>query len=106
MANHADLVADWSPKVTVPALVLLGLTALSAFLGGITPDMLGALGQWAVPAAFAAAAVAQVISGYLKADPARRNPDPETPPIIAVPPAPAGAPEDVETAEATVQAAV
>ncbi|WNO25851.1 hypothetical protein SEA_ALTADENA_29 [Arthrobacter phage Altadena] len=60
-----------SPKVLVALLVGLGLTGLTAVLSAITPDMLSALGPFALPVALGIAAVAQGLAGYLKRDPAR-----------------------------------
>lgn len=63
--------ARLSPKVSAPAIVVLALTALTSFLAGITPDMLGGLGPWATPVGLGLALLAQTITGYLKSDPAR-----------------------------------
>jgi hypothetical protein len=57
-----------SPKVFWPLLVGVALTFVSAFLAGLTPDMLTALGPMAVPMAFALGAVSQTITAYMKSD--------------------------------------
>lgn len=57
-----------SPKVFWPLVVGVGLTFVATFLAAITPDMLSALGPFAVPAATSLVSVAAVITGWLKTD--------------------------------------
>lgn len=57
-----------SPKVFYPLVVGLALTFLSSLLAAVTPDMLAALGPFAVPTATALVATAGVLTGYLKRD--------------------------------------
>jgi hypothetical protein len=57
-----------SPKVFWPLLVGVALTFVSAFLAGLTPEVLTALGPMAVPMAFALGAVSQTITAYMKSD--------------------------------------
>ena len=60
-----------SPKVIAPAIVNLILIALVAGFAAFTPDLLAALGPWAVPAYAAIAAVGVALAGYIKRDPLR-----------------------------------
>ena len=57
-----------SPKVFWPLVVGVGLTFVATFLAAVTPDMLSALGPFAVPAATSLVSVAAVITGWLKTD--------------------------------------
>ena len=57
-----------SPKVYWPLVVGVALTFIATFLAAVTPDMLTALGAFAVPMALALGAVAQNLTGYLKSD--------------------------------------
>ena len=57
-----------SPKVFWPVFVGLVLTFVGTFLAAVTPDMLSALGPFAVPAATSLVSVAAVITGWLKTD--------------------------------------
>lgn len=57
-----------SPKVFYPLVVGLGLTFLASLLAAVTPEMLSALGPFAVPTATALVSVAGVLAGYLKRD--------------------------------------
>lgn len=77
MAKHVNPEGLVSPKVSFPAMVVLALTAVATFLAGINPEMLAGLGQWAVPLAMFAGLLAQLITGYLKADPARAEASPQ-----------------------------
>lgn len=77
MAKHVAIrTSAVSPKVSRPALLLLALAALTAFLSGITPDMLAFLGPWAGPTFLALGAVIQFLSGYAIKDPARTGEPP------------------------------
>nr|WP_314314739.1 hypothetical protein [Kocuria rhizophila] len=69
-ANSTTITANGtvSPKVYWPMVVGTALVFLASFLAGVTPEMLGALGPFAVPMAVALTAVAQTITGYLKHD--------------------------------------
>lgn len=69
MADHRG--GETSPKVLWPLIVGVTLTALAAALAAITPEMLSALGPFAVPAALGLLAAGQYITGYLKRDPLR-----------------------------------
>ena len=57
-----------SPKVFWPLVVGVGMTFVATFLAAVTPDMLSALGPFAVPAATSLVSVAAVITGWLKTD--------------------------------------
>ena len=57
-----------SPKVFWPLVVGVGLTFVATFLAAVTPDMLSALGPFAVPAATSLVSVSAVITGWLKTD--------------------------------------
>ena len=70
MADHRAG-SQVSPKVLWPLLLGLFLTALAAALAAVTPEMLAALGPFAVPAALGLLAAGQYITGYLKRDPLR-----------------------------------
>lgn len=76
MADHLPLETETdpnkvSPKVLWPLLVGIALTALAAALSALTPEVLAALGPYALPVSLGAAAAAQYITGYFKKDPAR-----------------------------------
>ena len=72
MADHVASTTV-SPKVTWPAVAMVGATLLVAFLTGITPDMLVGLGQWAVPVFMAIGSGVGILTGYLKSDPLRHS---------------------------------
>lgn len=57
-----------SPKVFWPLVVAVVLTFVGSFLAAVTPEMLSALGPFAVPMAISLTAVANVVAGYLKSD--------------------------------------
>lgn len=57
-----------SPKVFWQLVVGVALTFVATFLAAVTPEMLSALGPFAVPAATSLVAVASVITGWLKTD--------------------------------------
>lgn len=59
-----------SPKVFVPVLAGILLTAIGTGLAAIQPEAFEALGAYAVPAALAIGVIAQGILGYAKKDPA------------------------------------
>jgi hypothetical protein len=71
MSKHVAPDAALSPKVAVPGLIGLGLTVVSVILAGVTPDMLEAIGPWAVPVAAGLVAGGGYLAGYLKRDPLR-----------------------------------
>ena len=69
-ANSTTITAPGtiSPKVFWSGVVGLVLTFVGTFLAAVTPDMLSALGPFAVPAATSLVSVAAVITGWLKTD--------------------------------------
>lgn len=75
-----------SPKVFYPLVVAVVLTFLGTFLAAITPETLSGLGAFAVPMSLSLAAIAQVITGYLKRDELRDLGVEATAAVIAVPP--------------------
>lgn len=75
-----------SPKVFWPLVVGLGLSFLASFLAAVTPDMLAALGPFAVPMATALVSVASVLTAYLKRDELRDIGVEATAAVLAVPP--------------------
>lgn len=77
-----------SPKVYWPMFVGLVLTFLASFLAAVTPDMLGALGPFAVPMALALGAVAQAVTGYMKGDELRDIGVGATAAVLPAPPTP------------------
>lgn len=71
MAANSKLVTaedTISPKVFWPVAVGLLLTFAGSFLAAVTPEMLGALGPFAVPMAMGLTALAAAVTGYLKSD--------------------------------------
>lgn len=89
-----------SPKVFYPLVVGLALTFLASLLAAVTPDMLTALGPFAVPTAAALVSVAGVLSGYLKRDELRDIGVEATAAILPAPPVTSEvtpAPDDVDT---------
>lgn len=75
-----------SPKVFWPLVVGVGLTFVATFLAAVTPDMLSALGPFAVPAATSLVSVAAVITGWLKTDKLREIGAEATAATVAVAP--------------------
>lgn len=88
-ANSTTITANGtvSPKVYWPMVVGTALVFLSSFLAGVTPEMLVALGPFAVPMAVALTAVAQTITGYLKHDELRALGVAATAAVLPAPPA-------------------
>ena len=87
-ANSTTITAPGtiSPKVFWPMVVGTALVFLASFLAGVTPEMLGALGPFAVPMAVALTAVAQTITGYLKHDELRAIGVDATAAVLPAPP--------------------
>lgn len=87
-ANSTTITANGtvSPKVYWPMVVGTALVFLASFLAGVTPEMLGALGPFAVPMAVALTAVAQTITGYLKHDELRAIGVDATAAVLPAPP--------------------
>lgn len=75
-----------SPKVFWPLVVAVVLTFIGSFLAAVTPEMLSALGPFAVPAAISLTAVANVVAGYLKSDELRDLGVQATAAVLAVEP--------------------
>ena len=73
MSKHVATTAEaeLSPKVVAGAAVGLLVTVVSVVLAGVTPEMLEALGPWAVPVAAGLVAGGGYLAGYLKRDPLR-----------------------------------
>lgn len=89
MAANSKLVTaedTVSPKVFWPVAVGLVLTFAGSFLAAVTPEMLGALGPFAVPMAMGLTALATAVTGYLKSDRLRAIGVEATAAVIAVPP--------------------
>lgn len=74
MADHrADPAQVISPKVIVQAATSLGLVAVIAAIGAITPELFEGMGPWGLVAYAAVVAVGGALAGYAKNDPLRRS---------------------------------
>lgn len=75
MTKHAAAATDQtrvSPKVIATAVAGVVVVGASVFLAAIPPEALRDLGVWAAPTGAAITAVAGVLAGYAKTDPARK----------------------------------